>query len=79
MYALRSVVVNTHARMFTMYYSCICQARAYVNKTHEICGKNMCAHANQNAQVHFVQTKMHECSSCKQERTSAVCPNKRCT
>ena len=30
-----------------MYYLCICQARVYANETR----KNMCARANQNAQV----------------------------
>ena len=51
-------VVSTHAHIwFTMYYSCICQARVHTNETRKMCGKNTHTCANQNAQVQFVQTK----------------------
>ena len=62
-----------------LYYSCICQARMHANETCKLCGKNTCAHANQNARVQLVQTKMHGCSSCKLKCTSEVCANQRCT
>ena len=32
-------------------------SRVHTNETREMCGKNMHAHANQNTQVKFVQTK----------------------
>ena len=48
------VVVSTHVRIwFTMYYLCICQARVHANKTHEMCGKNMCAHDAHDSRLTF--------------------------
>ena len=43
------LVASMHTRIcFTMYYSCICQARVHTKETHEMCGKNMCAHDHEN-------------------------------
>ena len=64
-YALRGVVVSTHACIWYTYYSCICQARVHANETCELCGINACAHAKQNTRVQFVQTKDAHTLLCK--------------
>ena len=39
---------------FIMYYSYIFQAREHANEICEMCGKNTCARANQNARPKWV-------------------------